>query len=274
MSRPRLGALASALAILSLSAPASAQDEPQGVPPDPAEPAEPAPDYLSADHPGFSDASATVAPRAFQLELGADAAGADPFALTASALVRYGVHDWVEARLEMPGLGFGFPGGGDIQTSLNSIEVGAKLRWMISDRLQLGFLPYLIAPSGTETTPLRGPGGGLGVIADVAMGDALGVTASVVPRMVGYKSGETDRQYDFELDGALGLGWALRERLSLFVEAWASMDGEQSITPAANGGVIWYLNPDILFDAYVGVQLPGGSAVPYGGLGFVCRLGR
>lgn len=233
---------------------------------------------LSADHPGFSDGSATVGALDVQAELGAEVArpSSGQVDVGLSALVRFGVLDFAELRLEVPSFMFGLTPGdsGAATTAMDSIEMGAKLSLPLGDSFQLAFLPYLITPSGLESSPNHGLGGGLGIITDIALNDALGITASVVPRLASYEliagsedTVTTDRV--FELDAALGLGWSLRDDFIVFAEGWMQY-ASGDVSPAGNMGLIWYLNPDVMFDAYVGLQVPG-DLVPYGGVGFVYR---
>lgn len=247
-------------------------------------PEDPWDDALSADHPGFSDSSATVNKKAFQGEFGIDLANSSAaFATTFSALLRYGISDRVEARVEMPGLSRSFARGDqDGATSLDTFEAGVKLRIPASDNFQFSLLPHAKFSSGLESSPYAGFGPGLGIIADLSLPKNIGINASLVPRFVGFKSDtprfgsltpDTDgsRDYRFELDGAIGLGFQPKDNLGFFLEGWFTRDGFGTTTPAANGGAVFHLNPDMLLDAYVGMTFPEEGIAPYGGLGFVYR---
>ncbi len=237
--------------------------------------ADPWRDVLSADHPGFADSSSTVRMRETQGEFGADVSmpPADQVDLGVNALVRYGVRDWVEARIEMPSLVFGIPtSDGESMTTLDTIEVAAKLRLPLGERVQVSFLPTLIAPSGTETSPYDGLGGQLGLLLDVSLTDTIGFNANIIPRAVGYEVSQTETEYDFELDAAAGLGWSANRHLAVFVEGFATMDGNQEVTPGANGGVVYTITPNILVDLFGGARfLPTEDVVPFVATGFVYR---
>ena len=291
-------ALLAALALSLLPAPLFAQDAEEDAEKDVAEEAEvdgedegddedegPWSDALSADHPGFADSSSTMNERAFQGEFGLDFANSSAaFATSFSALFRYGINDRAEARLELPGLSRAFArGDNDGETSLDTIEAGVKLRVPVNDNFQFAFLPHLVFASGASNSPYSGFGPGMGFIADLSLPANIGINAMVVPRFVGFKSDtprlgslptDTDgsRDYRFEVDAALGLNLQAKDNLGFFLEGWITRDGLRNVTPAANGGVVFHITPDVLLDAYVGVTFPEDEgANPYGGLGFVYR---
>jgi len=236
---------------------------------------------LSADHPGFADASSTVGASRFQAEFGIEAAGS---VIAPNLLARYGLSDPLELRLDIPGVGIDVGDGGAL--GFSTFELGAKYSIPISDTLQIGILPFLVVPTFLDDLT-RQTGGAVSAIADISLGK-VGLTAQVTTRVIrtrvlpvelGPVTVEVDPSTNADFAFALGAGTSITEQLGVFLEAWATLapndpvlDTDLVLSPALNGGVTYYINPDILLDAYIGATDLGEGNALYGGVGFIYRM--
>ena len=229
---------------------------------------------VSADHPGFADSSVTLPAGTYQVEIGLEGtkvAGNGPFNAGANVLGRFGLFDGLELRAKVPEVGaaLDLEGGATTQLLFERFEAGAK--WsLFSGDFSLALIPMLTGPTTLVDSPFLF-GGSLGLSADLNLGGGLGLNLYAAPSFAiseaGIGAGTDETEAALGASAAVGLTVALDPQLSIFAEGWANI-GSEGVSPAGNTGLVYLINPDILVDAYFGVQLPGGRVTPYGGLGF------
>lgn len=276
----------SVLTLLMLSPAALYAEEAVGVPEGEAKPpADPWANKINLDHPALSDSAYVMEKDHAQVEMGAGFSQAEGGELRGSfdVLARFDIVEYVEARFEIPGLTYNPDGFNSFR--MDSFEAGAKVGGKLSDTFAFAAMPYVILP-GSTSGRLDQLSGGLGLLADLYLTDALDVTVALYPRLMNYR--QTDNQpnfeetddFSFELDGALVASFHASKRLSFFAEGWFTyiLDTDvlpfpaRSFQPAASGGAVFYITPGTAFDLTVGGRDLGGTNTVFGTLGFSVRV--
>lgn len=222
-------------------------------------------DTISTDRPDFVESSQVVGKGRLQLETSLQwerdrAGGVTARALTTPTLLRIGVADALELRVETDGRTIehaGDPASGAHTVSAGWADLSAGVKWHIADqdgmRPSVGMIAEVALPTGSAA--LRGsgfrPSIELPVEWDLGHDWSLGVMPGVVR--------DSDVTYGVF---AASVGKAFSERLHGFAEVAAPQigHGTQAIVDT---GVAWLVNRDCQIDAMVvhGVnrQTPGLS---------------
>lgn len=262
----RMCGLFCGLSVLGVFAPglASAQVEPLDVPK-----RERAP--ITADLPGFANSASTVEANDVQVELGLDATKVTGAPLSAglSLLTRYGMWDGAELRVAIPRFALVFEQE-TVSIAMQTIEGGMKLSFDLGESAKLGLIPYLVVPADPSDEATVGFGGGAHVIVDVSLGGGLALNAQVTPRYQQLYLTPDTTEGQLQLDAALGLGFAVSDKMGMFVEGVGQLAGDQ-LTTLLNLGLTADLGEHWLFVMQAGVGLSEPRAI-YGGPGIVWRM--
>ncbi len=227
---------------------------------------------ISADHPGFSDSSATVQPGVLQAEIGFESSFGETMSGGLNLLTRAGLVDGLEMRAEIPTWTLPLEEGQEMAVPL--VEVGLKWQWLRTKQWSVAVLPTVLIPTGSKSSVYGDVSGSLSLIADVSLSSAWTLTTSVTPRWLRVEADESFEN-QFDVSFAAGLGWSLTQSLGLYLEGWGVVaegnDGYE-ITPAGDLVLTVTLTPDMMLDLYGGVQWVSDELTPYGGGGFSVRF--
>ena len=227
---------------------------------------------MSADHPGFSDASATVSPGAFQAEIGFETTFGDTTTGALNLLTRAGLVNALELRAEIPAWTLPLEDGQEMMVDL--VEVGLKWQCVRSDAWSLAVLPTVLIPTGAKNSIYGDVSGSVSLIADIPLTSALTVTTSVTPRWLRVDAAsKVENQFDASF--AAGLGWSATRSFGLYVEGWGVVTKEDDgyeVHPAGDVVLTYLMTPNAMLDVYGGVQWVAKKVTPYAGMGLGFRL--
>jgi hypothetical protein len=227
------------------------------------------PDPLAGDRPGFSDGTATVAPRRVQLEAGLSAANGDADVLSVGeALIRLGL----APRWEIRAGGLGWvsvdgPGGDD--SGLADPSLAAKFRVNpLRDDFAVGVLFGSTLAVGDEAVGAE----------DAQPFAKLLLGGQVSPRLpwtanVGYaRASEPAGRFD-RFSGSFSLGVGVGERLGTYVEVYGFSEETEGgdVSTYADAGATYLLSEDLQLDLSVGTGLGGNEVDVLFGAGVVKR---
>lgn len=207
------------LSLSLLSASAYAQEEP-----------------IVADRPGLADGSSTVPRGVAQLETGLTLEDADDDLLVLPLLVRYGLSDRFELRLET-----GFAEG-----DLGPFAAGFKLR-LREGAVPLSLMAIVSPPSGGGTLGSDAFEGEARLVSDIDLGGEFGLTPNVGVALV--EGGDATAVFAASLERELG-------RVFPFIDFEARIGGGDTAM-IADGGVAWVVRPDTQLDVSAGVDVTG-----------------
>jgi len=244
------------LVALSLSTATLAQpDDPADPPPDPRadliQPVE-APAPLVTDRPDFTESTSAVATGRVQLESGLTFTSGDDDTLEApEALLRIGLADRLELRLEAPSYARSDPGDDGFGDS--SLGFKLELADQRGARPALALIGSVGLPTGESdlaADPLQ-PGAILAASWDLPHELALGLNAGATSADDG--AGDNFSEYS----ASAALGFPIAGDLSGFVEYYGlyRSGGGGGPEHVADGGLTYLITPDVQLDVRVGVGL-------------------
>ncbi len=236
---------------------------------------ETSPPPINPDLPGFLDSASTIAARDVQAELGVNASKppAETLRATMSLNTRLGLFEGFEGRLRVPAFELRFMRDpSSLQVRMDSMEAGFKASFRFGERITLGLIPLLIFPSGTETSPLAGPGFSGALVIDVKLIEGLNLSAGYTERWVNLTTGVNTRELFAERTGGLYLAGQLNPRVGLYGGAYAihtTLTRETLI--AGELGLTYLITPNLMANLAAGVERVPGRARPVGQLGVSYR---
>jgi hypothetical protein len=196
---------------------------------------------IVADRPGLADGSTTVSRGVAQLEIGLAADGGDEEHVTLPTLVRFGLTDRFELRVESDVVGW-TSGEGDVA----SIAAGFKLR-LCDGTIPLSLIAGVQPPSGGGSLRSDAFESEARLVSDIELAEGWSLTPNVGVAVV-------------EGDGGVGIFAATLEhemgRALPFIDFETTFgDGDTSMI--ADAGLAWILRPDTQLDVSAGVHVFG-----------------
>ena len=260
MTHPRL--IFWLLPTLALTVPAVAQEGPGHTPAGPG--------AIVPNRPGFTNGSATVAPRDALAENGlavtraqASAGGLETLDLTETN-VRVGLTPVLEADIGLPDY-FDAHGGG---RGFGDGAVGVKYKFYQSGN---GSTKASVAPSLTLPTHTSFSSGAVDPTLLLGIQTASGSRWSVASNLVLSNPTVSDRRI-FTTTVSSSVAYTLTQPLSVYLDAFDVVPREGPASPTADGGVIYLVNPNLQLDAELYVGLGGAAPVRALALGVSFRL--
>ena len=232
------------------------------------EPLEP----ISSDRPDQTESAQLVPVGVVQVEGGATVASSRGARATSygEMLVRVGVHDAVELRVEPLTYTTVRSGGAARAAGVEDVGLGIKLPLFRSDSVPR-FVPDL-AVIGATSLPtgarhFRGDGAQPGAVlaADWSLAERLGVGSNLT-----ISRGRADGERYWERGASATLGLGLGERAGVYAEWFAVRDTrDDAAVHVLNSGITYKLSSDFQLDARIGRgNRDSGS---FGGIGFAAR---
>jgi hypothetical protein len=193
---------------------------------------------IVADRPGLADGSTTVGHGVAQLETGVTAEGGDEERLTLPTLLRFGLTDRFELRIESDVVS----DDGDIAP----VSAGFKLR-LRDGALPLSLIASVQPPSGGGSLRSTDFEGEARLVSDIDLAEGLSLTPNVGVTLA--EGGGAAAIFAASLEREMG-------RALPFVDFEATIaDGDTSMI--ADAGVAWVVRPDTQLDISAGVNVTG-----------------
>jgi hypothetical protein len=193
---------------------------------------------IVADRPGLADGSTTVGHGVAQLETGVTAEGGDEKRLTLPTLLRFGLTDRFELRIESDVVS----DEGDIAP----VSAGFKLR-LRDGALPLSLIASVQPPSGGGSLRSTEFEGEARLVSDIDLADGLSLTPNIGVTLA--EGGGAAAIFAASLEREMG-------RALPFVDFEATVaDGDTSMI--ADAGVAWVVRPDTQLDISAGVNVTG-----------------
>jgi hypothetical protein len=210
-------------------------------------------DVINADRPGIADGSATLHRGMFQIETGIerDDAGSER-TLSTPTLLRYGVTDAVELRIE----GAGFQRVTTPQSSENAwAPLSAGLKVHFRDAPSLGLITRVFVPSGSGASRTKNVTGDIRFAADFNLGDHWSLNPNV-----GVAFEEDDRRFTAAL-AALTVQYNISETSGVFIDGAVQTPEERGGTSALmlDTGAALIVGRNTQFDVSVGWGAHGNT---------------
>lgn len=212
-------------------------------------------DLINADRPGIADSSTTVRRGTVQVEAGverddATADGVAQHTLSTPALVRYGLSDAFELRVE--GNGYQRVAGSDRSSGWAPASVGAKVHLMSEDaphhRPSLGVIARLFVPSGSGDSRSRTFTGDVRLAADLDLSERWAVNPNL-----GLRFDDANGRFTAAL-AALTIQYNFSPRLNIFVDGGMQAPEQRHGTSSVllDSGVAWIVGSSTQLDAAIG----------------------
>jgi hypothetical protein len=195
---------------------------------------------IVADRPGFADGSATVGKSTVQLEVGANLEDAGESFLSLPTLLRIGLTDALELRIESDVIGFS-----DGDQDLAPIAAGFKLRLLEGD-VPLSLLASVQPPSGGRTFGATQFESEIRLVSDINLGNGLSLTPNAGIALV-------------EGDGPSAVVAATLEKELGHVLPFVDVEARtgHGTSMIIDGGVAWIVNNDTQLDVAGGFDVAG-----------------
>ena len=195
---------------------------------------------IVADRPGLADGPVTVGRGVFQLESGVTGEGGDDDRLTLPTLLRYGLSERLELRVESDVIS----DNGDIAP----LSAGFKLRLRDGD-IPLSLIASVQPPSGTGDLESDGFEGEARLVSDIELAEGLSLTPNVGISLA--EGGGAAAIFAASLEREIG-------KALPFIDFETTIaDGDTSMI--ADAGVAWIVRPDTQLDISIGVDVAGDA---------------
>lgn len=225
------------------------------------------PDLINPDRPGIADGSKVIDRGQLQIEAGLQYERHDVGFVFVPTLVRVGVLQRLEVRVEGNTLTHA-----DGETGFAPISFGAKAALVQSDEgPTLGVIVRGFPASGTSEFRNEHFTGDVRLAADIPIGKRF----SLNPNAGGARYENNGQTYGASVF-ALTVNYQPTDRLNPFVDIGVqSSTGEGTAASVTlDAGVAWIIGRDIQFDVSVGQGLNGDAPRPFVAGGFSIRLAR
>jgi hypothetical protein len=218
---------------------------------------------LIGDRPDFTESNATIPTGHLQAELGMEVGGGDEVSEIGlpRLLLRYGVLDSLELRLEAPDAIWTRPAGGELKSGAGAVALGGKWVMPMGDRAATGLIFMIGLPVTEEDFDAQGLVATLNAVSGIDLAGGFSLGSNLVLEAAGIGSGDNNSNLVYTLTGSLALGYAITDQWGVFAETFSSLTDDWDYTPFADAGLTYLLTPRVQFDIY------GGSDVsdPTGG---------
>jgi hypothetical protein len=195
---------------------------------------------IVADRPGLADGSVTVGRGVAQLEAGVTREG-DEELLTIPLLLRYGLTDRIELRLESDTFGIA-----EDDNDIAPVALGFKWRFRDGD-VPLSIIANVQPPSGGGILRTSEFETEARLVSDIALANDFSLTPNVGVHFV--EGGEATAVFAASLEHPLG-------PLGAFIDFESRIaDGDTSMI--IDGGFAWVVRPDTQLDLSAGVDVTG-----------------
>jgi hypothetical protein len=196
---------------------------------------------IVADRPGFADGSATVGRGVAQLEIGVAGQGEDDDVVTLPTLVRFGLSDRLELRIESDVVGWT-----DEDSDIAPVAVGFKLG-LRDGAIPLSLIASVQPPSGGGSFRSTQFEGEARLVSDIELAEGLSLTPNVGVAVA--EGGGAAAIFAATLEREMG-------RALPFIDFEATVDdGDASMI--ADAGVAWVVRPDTQLDISAGFDVAG-----------------
>jgi hypothetical protein len=212
-------------------------------------------ELINADRPGIADSSTTIRRGAVQIEAGverddAKAAGVAQRAFSTPALVRYGLADSFEIRVE--GNGYQHVTAAESSSGWAPVSIGAKLHVLAEDaqrhRPSLGVIARVFVPSGSGEFRSGAATGDLRLAADLDIGERWSLNPNV-----GILFDDDNGRFTAGL-AALTIQFNFSPKLNVFVDGGMQTPEQRAGTASllVDSGVAWIIGQSTQLDASIG----------------------
>jgi hypothetical protein len=238
-------------------------------------------DALVTDRPDAAEASVTVGKNRFQVETGVgytydENAGTTSNTFGMPTLLRYGIVDPVELRVEGELFNVQWTSGAALQSGLTDIAIGTKVHVIDGGGAipSFGVLAHLSMPTGNANFSAQGWEPTMKLLADWGLpgGVSLGTNAGFdVP--VRDPTGDKFSRFLYAVSIGRGIP-GVEERLRIFVESAGAVPLKRGKAHEHqfNTGLAVLLTPNMQVDCVAQIGLEGDSPDLTTGLGFGWRL--
>lgn len=234
---------------------------------------------MSGDRPGGGDGPDVVGRGVFQIEMGVQVernqgdAGAEDTTSAPTPLLRYGLTDPLELRLESDGFEYVGVQRGDDRSGGADVSLGAKWNflgasgWMPKSTL----LASLSFPTGAESITSGGYDPNLALLLGWLPADRFEIDVQLAFSLPSQGADDTRRMFTFT--PVVTLEYLLADRLTGYVEFFSEITARgQGDTHILDGGFTYLLTEHILLDAWGGAGLTRDSPDFLAGAGFTVRF--
>jgi hypothetical protein len=218
---------------------------------------------LITDRPDFTESAAAVPPGHVQVELGTEMGfrEGERELLLPLALLRVGLPRNLEARVGVPSASLVWRDDQPLEARAQDLELGLKAV-LPGETGSLGLLGVVQLPVTTAGYSEQGVGLGLKGLWSVDLGARLELAGNLGLGL----SGLGAEALAWEAVVSMALGIELTGWLGTFVETFALFDADRAL-PFWDGGFTFLVHRRVQLDAYAGVGLEGGRALPFLGAG-------
>lgn len=203
---------------------------------------------IVADRPGLADGSAVVVSGIAQLETGISFGKDGDSLLTLPTLVRLGVSDSFELRLESDVLGFT---SGD--TDWAPAAIGFKWRMRADETMPLSVLVSVQPASGGGSLRADELEAGVRLVSDLDLGGGFSLTPNVGLSLA--EGGDPVAVFAATVERAM-------ENVALFIDGELST-GDGDTSAIIDGGVAWLIGTETQLDLSGGVRVSGDAYPDY-----------
>jgi hypothetical protein len=196
---------------------------------------------IVADRPGLADGSATVGNGVAQLETGVTLAGDGDEILTLPTLLRFGLSDRLELRIESDVAGWS-----DGNSDIAPVAAGFKLR-LTDGSVPLSIIASVQPPSGGGFLRSDDFEGEARLVSDIDIGNDLSLTPNVGISLA--EGGGATGIFAMTLEKEMG-------RALPFVDFELSTNADDT-SVMADAGVAWIWRPDTQLDVSGGIDVTG-----------------
>lgn len=198
---------------------------------------------IVADRPGLADGATTLSARAVQIETGVNVESAGDTFTTLPTLLRIGLHDQLELRIESDVFGFM-----DGENDVAPVAVGVKYRFR-EQPFPLALIASIQPPSGGDAFGADGFDGSVRLVSDLELTGGFTLTPNAGVAIV-------------EGEGAVAVVAASLERsfgdVTPFIDFEATGGGDDDASLIIDGGAAW-LRGMTQLDVSVGFGVAGDS---------------
>jgi hypothetical protein len=198
---------------------------------------------IVADRPGLADGAGVVGRGTAQLELGISHEGADDSLLTLPTLLRLGITDRFELRVESGVLGLS---SGDHDW----VPVAVGFKWRMRDGdIPLSLIASIQPPSGGGPFTSYDFEGGVRLVSDIDLGSGFSLTPNLGVGLA--EGGGTTAVVAASLGREVG-------NASPFIDFEVQNDQDET-SMIVDGGIAWIVRQDTQLDVSAGVNVSGAA---------------
>jgi hypothetical protein len=212
---------------------------------------------LIGDRPDFTESNATIPTGHLQAEMGVEVSGAgDDLEIgLPKLLLRYGVVEDFELRLEIPDLVIGLPKGGGAALGAGAVAVGLKWVHAIGDDAAAGLIFMAGSPVTPDDVDAEGFYTSLNAVWGVDFDDRFSLGGNVRMDVGGLGTARGSDASVVEFTGSLALGIAFTDIVGMYLETFHTITDRRQFTPNADAGFTFLVTPTLQLDVYGGADV-------------------